>query len=292
MDIDQLRTFVAVIRHGGFTRAAQALGLSQSTVSGHVKALEDAAGARLLERDRRNYRPTAPGKTVLRYAEHAIAARETLDTELGAHAQGTATTLDIAASSVPADWLLPSAIAALRRDWPGARVRVATLDSAKAAAGVGDGDYDLAFLGSRPSDARIFTREVAQDEIILVGCVTNPLCLADGERKLEGIALVGRTSGSGTYASIASLLARHGSASQSPYVVEVGSTQAVKACVLEGVGLGFLSRRAVESELARNILRPFELEGLPMQRPIYVAYRRGTEPTGTAKALIAAMRSL
>jgi DNA-binding transcriptional LysR family regulator len=290
MDLEQLRTFVAVVRHGGFTKAASALGLSQSTVSAHVKSLEVEADARLLDRGRKLLRPTREGELVLRHAERAIAAQDGLFAELAAHGEGAGGYVDIVASSVPAEWLLPGAIGELRTSHPGVSVRVAAMDSARAAAAVANDEFDLAFVGSRPHDHRLDVEQIAEDHIVLVAPNPCPFDLPTGPRLLDGVPLVGRTTGSGTYAAIESLLAQHGPANERPYVVEVSSTQAAKACVLEGIGLGFLSRRAVEAELQSDTLRAIELEGLPFVRPLYVASRRGAARSAAAQAIVEAVR--
>lgn len=290
MDLEQLRTFVAVVRHGGFTKASNALNVSQSTVSAHVKALEQEAGARLLDRDRKRLKPTREGELVLRYAERAIAAREVLASELTAREEGTGGYIDIAASTVPAEWLLPGAIAQLRASHPGVSARVAAMDSARAAAAVANDDCELAFVGSRPHDHRLDVEKVAEDQILLVGAHPLAFELSGGPRKLEGVPLIGRSAGSGTYAAIESLLAQHRPVHARPYVVEVSSTQAAKACVLEGIGLGFLSRRAVQAELEANTMVSIELEGLPLLRPFYVASRRGRALSVAARALVDAVR--
>src|SRR5262245_35721580 len=75
VEIDQLRTLLAVLEHGSFTRAALAIHASQSTVSFHVRALEDAVGARLLDRRRRGVRPTPAGRVVASYARRIVTLR-------------------------------------------------------------------------------------------------------------------------------------------------------------------------------------------------------------------------
>jgi DNA-binding transcriptional LysR family regulator len=290
MDLEQLRTFVAVVRHGGFTKASGALNVSQSTVSAHIKSLEQEAGARLLDRGRKQLKPTRQGELVLRYAERAIAARDVLLAQLTAHEEGTGGYIEVAASTVPAEWLLPGAIATLRASHPGVSVRVSAMNSARAAAAVANDECELAFVGSLPHDHRLEIEKVAEDEILLVAPEPNPIKLAEGPHPLRDLPLVGRTTGSGTYAAIESLLAQHRPASGRPYVVEVSSTQAAKACVLEGIGLGFLSRRAVQAELEAGTMTSVPLEGLPLVRPFYLATRRGRSLSVAARALVDAVR--
>jgi len=71
-DLDILRTFVAVVENGGFTRAAGRLGLTQSTVSIHIRRLEDGLGHRVFVRDRREHSLTAAGETLLAYARRIL----------------------------------------------------------------------------------------------------------------------------------------------------------------------------------------------------------------------------
>lgn len=72
-DFDLLRSFVAVVDNGGFTRAAARLGRTQSTVSLQIKRLEDAIGHRVFVRDRREPRLTAEGELLLTYARRLLA---------------------------------------------------------------------------------------------------------------------------------------------------------------------------------------------------------------------------
>ena len=90
MDFDQLRTLLAVMEHGSFTRAAEALGLSQSTVSFQIKALETAVGGKLLDRGREGVRPTARGELLRGYADRLWSLRDEALEQLEAQAQGQA----------------------------------------------------------------------------------------------------------------------------------------------------------------------------------------------------------
>ena len=88
MEFDQLRTMLAVLEHGSFTRAAEALGLSQSTVSFHIKGLEASLGQRLLDRGRDGVQPTAQGDILRRYAERIVGLRAEALGRMKAEAEG------------------------------------------------------------------------------------------------------------------------------------------------------------------------------------------------------------
>ncbi|MBI3722781.1 LysR family transcriptional regulator [bacterium] len=84
MEIDQLRTFVGILEHGSFSRAAEAMHLTQSTVSFHLKALERATKTRLLDRSRGKVRLTASGRVLRRYASRILTLRDEALAELRA----------------------------------------------------------------------------------------------------------------------------------------------------------------------------------------------------------------
>src|SRR5438128_1730390 len=103
MEIDQLCTFLAVLEHGNFSRAAESLRLGQSTVSFHIKALESAVGARLIDRGGRGVRPTAAGRLLRRYATRLVALRDEALARLRTEEKGESGHLVIAASTIPAE---------------------------------------------------------------------------------------------------------------------------------------------------------------------------------------------
>src|SRR5262245_11822840 len=111
MDIDQLRTFLAVLDHGSFSHAAEARGIGQSTVSFHVKALETSVGAKLLDRRGGQVRPTATGNVLRRYALRIVSLRDEALARLRAEESGQVGRLTIAASTIPAEHLLPPVLA-------------------------------------------------------------------------------------------------------------------------------------------------------------------------------------
>src|SRR5713226_7167839 len=71
-DLDLLRTFVAIVDNGSFTRAAQRLSLTQSTVSLQIKRLEDGLARRLFDRDGRDLQLTPEGEILLTYARQIL----------------------------------------------------------------------------------------------------------------------------------------------------------------------------------------------------------------------------
>lgn len=287
MDFDQLRTLLAVLEHGSFTRAAEALGLSQSTVSFHIKALESAAGGKLLDRGRDGVRPTERGELLRGYAERLWSLRGEAMAQLGAQSDGQRGRVVVAASTIPGEYLLPPHLANLRSTHPGVDVRVEISDSARAIAAVLAEECDLALVGRRPQDRRLQAEPFADDEVVLVA-----LEAPDEEPNMEWLRhmpLVLRGEGSGTRAAVAPLLADPSMEQATAARITVGSTEAAKRCVLAGLGLSFMSRHAVADELATQRLRLVPLPGLPITRRFWAVYRRDRSPSSAVSALMGSL---
>ncbi|MEM6295967.1 MAG: LysR family transcriptional regulator [Myxococcota bacterium] len=281
MEFDQLRTLLAVLEHGGFTRAAEALGISQSTVSFHIKSLENAVGTRLLDRGRDGVRPTAHGTTLKRYAADLLALRKEASAHLSALDTGAMGKVDVAASTIPGEYLLPQALAALRRTHPGVSVSVRIGDSSRALGALREGEVDVALIGSPSGDRKIEEVSFATDAVVLVGA--SP---AESVRdSLVGVPLILRREGSGTRAAIAPVLAQALDGGEPGPTIEVGSTEAAKRCALAGLGLTFVSRRAVQRELAAGLLYVHPFAGLPAARTFHLATLRGVTLSPAAAAL-------
>jgi DNA-binding transcriptional LysR family regulator len=294
MEFDQLRTLLAVLEHGSFTRAAEALGLSQSTVSFHIKGLEAAVGSRLLDRSRDGVRATPQGELLRSYAERLWALRGEAIEQLRAESHGQRGRVVVAASTIPGEYLLPPFLARLRLSHPGVSVRVEVSESSRALASLMARECDLALVGRRPPDRALVAQPFAQDEVVLVGPSPNPFVVPGQPLLLEAlrrVPLVLRGEGSGTRAAVAELLAHASDELDGSARVVVGSTEAAKRCVLAGMGLSFLSRHAVADELAAGRMELVPLPGTPVPRRFWVVVPRDRSPSSATAALVALLRA-
>jgi DNA-binding transcriptional LysR family regulator len=282
MTLDQLRTFLAVLEHESFTRAAQVLGIGQSTVSFHIAALERSVGAALLDRRGGRARPTAAGRLLRRYAARMLSLRDEAIGRLRAEENGETGRVAIAASTIPGEYLLPEMLASFRRSHPRVSLSVEVSDSRRAISALLAEDCDLAMIGTRPADPRIVSSPFASDEIVLIGPSPNPF--APGLRltraELEKVAIIMREDGSGTRQTVTAALRRSvRPGGEHPAPILVGSSEAAKRCARHGLGLAFVSRRAADEDVAAGRITIVEVPGLPVRRRFYVArLRRATLP--------------
>lgn len=159
LDLELLRAFVAVVDGGGFTRAAQRLHRTQSTVSQQIKRLEARLDAPLLERNTRGFALTERGDLLLAYARRLLALN---DEALAAVAQTRLSgKLRIGAAQEVADGGLADMLAHFSRLHPGIRLQVRVAANQRLVEAVERGELDLAVAFREPS------REGAADETVM-----------------------------------------------------------------------------------------------------------------------------
>ncbi|HSD79067.1 MAG TPA: LysR family transcriptional regulator, partial [Solirubrobacteraceae bacterium] len=140
LDPRRLLTFRAVVRAGSFSRAAEALALTQPAVSQQIAALERTAGVALLVRGRGGPAPTGAGALLLAHADVVAERLELATMQLAELAAGERLRLRVGAFPSALATLVPGAIERLRDRQPGVRVDVAQAPIAELVAAVGRGD--------------------------------------------------------------------------------------------------------------------------------------------------------
>ncbi len=288
LSIRQLAVFVALVEQGSFTRAARHLGLSQSTVSGHIADLERRLGIRLVGRERSGVLPTGAGEALLGPCRQALRAE--------AHARMTAAELvglvrgdlRVGASTIPADYLLPPLLATFRTAHPDIELYVQTGDSDEVLTQVTDGDVDVGVIGAKPSRKGIESYPLGRDRLVLIMAPGHPFA----SRKRLGLEsildqpFVVREVGSGTQRAIDEALSEASDGARLMVVARLGSTSAIKMAVRAGLGLAFVSERATEDEVAAGTLVRSGVAGLDLQRNFHLISRRREETAPAARAFL------
>lgn len=283
MTVAQLRTFLAVVDHGSVRDAARHLVISESAVSAGVSALTRTVGTPLYARRGRGLVITAGGLAYATYArqvlgllsEGAAAARAGADPEHG--------TVRVAAVTAAAEHLLPVPLAAFRRAHPGVDVRLQVQDSRRVWTAFAAHEVDLVLAGRPPDElAGAVVRGVRDSRLLVVGAPE----LAKGATHAPGRATwLLRESGSGTRATLEGLLQ---AAQLDPPVLLMGSSGAVVAGAVAGLGLALVAEDAVRRQLrAGEVVELRLLPGAPLQRPWRLVTH--LEPPATARLLVDAL---
>ncbi|MEW8980002.1 MAG: LysR family transcriptional regulator [Symbiobacterium sp.] len=281
--IDSLNLFRLVAREGSFTRAARLAGLTRPAVSQHIKQLEQHFGVPLLIRNTRQVTLTPAGETLLVHAERILAAAAEMEAAMAALRPDSRAVLEVAASTLPGENLLPRALSAFHAEHPEVEVRSRVANTQEVLRWVLEGQVDLALVGQEVSDSRLGSEQVAEDEIVLAlrpgTALPDPVPLD----VLPRVPLVLREEGSATRATVLRALASRGiGLADLQVVAEVGSPQALKTALRAGVGDAFVSL----ASLAPGEFRVVRLKGLQLKRPICAVWPVHKPPSGLQRALL------
>jgi len=290
MDLRRLEILAKVAELGSFSRAAEALGLTQPTVSEHVRALEDELGVQLLDRLGRGATPTPAGQLLLGYARRLLAlARETRQA-LDRFQGRMSGELVVGGSTIPGEYVLPGLIGQFKSKYPDISIALLIGDTRQVSEWVETGRVEVAVVGARPAPRALEARELMSDELIVVVPADHAwvgrraVTLAD----VRGEPLVVRERGSGSREALERALAAAGlDLSGFRVVGEMGSTQAIKQAVRAGVGVSLISRRAVEDECRANLLHCVTVKDLRVSRAFYLVTHRERSRSPLAEAFLA-----
>lgn len=278
LSFQQLEVLIAVVEEGTFSRAARRMHLSQPSLTKHIQHLEELAGTTLLWRGRKGVSLTPEGRLVFDYARKVVRMREETAQRLSRMIEGNGVEIVVGASTVPAVYILPRLIYQFQRAHPHALVTVISSDSEGVIEMVEEGELTIGFVGYRPSSHRLVNEALWPDHLILVASSESPYSMVEkmDPSELCELPFVIREQGSGTWGIVEKWLKEKVRLDPKHLrvVACLSSSEAVKEAVLSGVGVSFLSRRAVERELRIGLLKEIPLIGVEIKRDFYLIYRR------------------
>jgi DNA-binding transcriptional LysR family regulator len=278
---------VALLDHGTFTEAARHLGLSQSTVSGHVADLERRLGVRVVERGRGAVRVTEAGRALVAPARQTLlaerGARRAVE-ELKGLLRGQ---LAVGGSTIPAVYLLPALFQRFHEAHPAVSLRTVTGDSQQILDKIRHVELEIGIVGLDPEDDGLETAPAGSDRLLLVMRPDHPLARKRSVSVADVVAspVVLREPGSGTRATTLRALAAAGvKLADLDVAAEAGSTEALRAFAREGLGLAFLSSLAVAEDLERGALATVPVQGVDVVRPFFLVTRDAALLSPAARA--------
>ena len=253
----RLQVFHAVAKHLSFTKAAEALFMTQPAVTFQIKQLEEHFNTRLFERGHGRISLTPAGGVVLDYAERILALSAELDTRLKEMTGEVGGLLMIGASMTIAEFLLPRVLGEFKSKYPKVLPRLIVANSESVESRVAEHTLDIGLIEAPSRLATVSTDVVCDDELQLVCAPSHPLARlkAVSPKQLPQYPFISRESGSGTREVTDRYLKKAGVEPESLTVVmELGSPEAIKGLIATGLGYGIMSRVIVVSELSLGSL--------------------------------------
>jgi len=284
VDIADLESFLALSHQGSFTLAARERGLTQPGLSRQIQRLERSIGARLFERAPDGVALTPAGERFQSYAEAAVAAYWGVLEELHRQPAPLEGELRLAASTTPAEFMVPQIIADFTSAYPSVQATVYTANTQRVVDEVAAGRRDLGLVGARIRQAGVRFDPVARDEVVLAVPARHPFASQE-EIPLAALAdqpFIDRENGSGTILTVRRALADRGlDLPPLRIVMTLSTTQAIVSAVRAGFGVGFVSACALRDPGPGGPVVK-RLAEIPMHRSIFLvrSRRRPLLPVG------------
>lgn len=273
LDYRQVQTFLVVAELLHMTRAAERLGYAQSSVTAHVRTLEEELGVPLFERLGKRITLTEAGRRFRPYALKLVATVEEGRTAAQAQheVQGL---LRIGAPESLCAYRLPAVLRSFRTRLPKVQLQIQTGTCTQLRASLRDGSVDLFIaLDLVHPDSDLIQETLAPEPISLVAYPWHPLVGRPiGPIDLADQSVIQTEAGYSYRECFEGILANAG-VSPEPAMVFT-SIEAIKQCVMAGLGLSLLPRIACMNELAEGALVELDWVGPPLDMETQVIYHR------------------
>lgn len=285
--LPHLSTFVEAAERGGFTAAARQLKITQAAVSQRIQQLETVLKTSLFRREGGRVSLSEAGRQLHQFARRILDLTDEARVAVTGRRGSVTRQLVLASSSVPGQHLLPPILARFSKRHSDVQVKVSISDTDDVLRVLERGEAHLGFVGGVAESPHLEFQPFATDELLLV---VSPRHAWKKRRKvtpqeLIEQPLIQREQGSASRRFLERAMEQAGlSANSLNVVMELGSSETIIESVGEGLGVAILSRRAVQKDVQSGRLHSLRVEGLPLERTLFVVRdrRKAIAPAATA----------
>lgn len=283
----QLQTFEAVARHASFSKAAEALHLTQPAVSIQIRQVAEAVGLALFEQHGREISLTAAGEELLAAVRRLDDVWNGFESAIDALKGMRRGKLRVALVTT-AKYFLPRMLGAFCQRYPDIDIELEIANRERIAQRLRDNRDDLYIMSYPPEDLDIVVHPFLENEHVVIA---PPAHWAVGRRvtlaALAGESFLLREAGSGSRHAIDQHLAASGA--HLKVRLSLASNEAIRALVASGMGLAVLSRHALGDAVGRGEVAVLDVKGFPLRQPWRVVHLRTKLLPLPAQAFLAAL---
>ncbi|MBM7599385.1 DNA-binding transcriptional LysR family regulator [Virgibacillus halotolerans] len=295
MNYERLRTFMAVAEKKSFSEAGKILFVTQPTITSQIKALEEELHTKLFERTTKKVEMTQSAVILYKYAKEIIrlsdsAQKEILKIEDMIHGD-----LSMGCSLTIGEYILPKYLKQFKDMYPLIQMSVEISNSNNIITSIKDQFIDVGLIETPIDDPEIMVEPFLEDELILIA---SPNYFSNNEitisiEQLKRTPLIVREKGSGTRAVLEQYLNQAGmSIDRLNVVMELGSTEAIKAAVESGLGVSIVSKNAIIKEQQLKLLTAYPIKNISFYRYFYIAFRKEQVLKSTTELFIEELRKM
>lgn len=272
----RLQVFHTVAGVLSFTRAAEALHMTQPAVTHQIRQLEEELNARLFDRGNNSISLTDAGEQVMIYADRIINLYGEMSESVKELTGDKAGLITLGASTTIAEYMLPGLLGDFRRNFPDVQITLRVANTDAIVALVADNTIDLGVVEGEVDNQLLRVERCQEDELQVIMPPGHPLSNSESiePMALSSYPFIHREDGSGTRSVVERYLSAHGVDEHTlnrPF--ELGSTEAIKGAVQAGMGITIVSRATFSRELALGLLEARPLNPR-LERTLYFVRQR------------------
>ena len=298
MNLKQLEAFVQVAEGGSFSKAAKDLFLTQPTVSAHISSLEKELIVRLFIRNTKEVNLSDDGKELYKYAKQMIELQKKIEERFSAKKEAGKHCISIAASTIPAQYLLPKVLLRFNEKFPDEQLKIMETDSSQVVTLVVDHMVDIGFTGTVLEKKHCKYLPFYKDELVDVTPVTEKyLKIQDADNDdiswLVKEPVIMREEGSGTRKEAEKQLLNAGIQPENLNVIaSIANQETIKKSVAQGMGVSVISRLAAKDEVESGKILAFPIPGANEGRDNNLVYNKNYELSRSAERFIKVVKEV
>jgi DNA-binding transcriptional LysR family regulator len=275
MDFKQLEAFVRTVELSSFSKAAESLFLSQPSISLYVSALETELGTKLLTRTTKDVSPTRNGRIFYEYAKNMLSLREKAVFSMKSRSNSYQGELEIHASSVPAQYILPEVIVPFNRAYPNISFHITMSDTFHVINSVIAQKCEIGVVGARTETGKCDYRYITSESIVLIAPPDSRLTAQNFTELIYSENFITREEGSATrYHAEEYLTLQNIDPGRLRVVAQLTNMQSVVHAVSKGLGVSIVSEIAAREYINRNLVKVLRPEGFDLKRDFYFVHRK------------------
>lgn len=275
MQLHQLTVFMRVAEKKSFSRAADDIFLSQSTVSTHISGLEKYFGQKLFDRLGKEAVLTPFGERLYHWARELLKLRDMALWDLREWTGKVEGGIRIGAGTVPAQYIAPFLMSRFLIKYPGISYTLSQSSSAEVADSLLRSDVDLGILGEKYYGEKLEYIPLLDEDLVLITPANLTLKEPVSIYSLLNHQFIFRKPGSGTQAVLEKLLKQEGVPfTRLQIIAHFDNVQSIKQAVKEGMGLSIISEIAALDYQQGGFINVYRLQELTEKRMFYFAYNK------------------
>lgn len=293
MDLHQLYVFTKVVEHKSFSKAADDIFLSQSTVSSHIQALENMLNENLFDRVGRESVLTPSGERLYHWASKLLLLKDEALLDLNNNKKDLKGVIRVGASSVPGQFILPDMIKEFRVDYPQVTFHITESPSKDIADKVLHGTVDIGIIGEKMENERLQYTPLMKEKLVVI---TSSKMKLEGAVTIEEIIkypMIMRNANSGTNTFIKTYLkSKCVPKTDLNVVAYTDSGQSLIQLVKKDIGIGIISEIAAMEYFTNKDFKIYPIDDFMEERYFYLVYNKNKTLSMVSKLFINTYNSL